>query len=183
VGLSLFLLGAVGFAINGSNLYAQRQMAQAAADAAAQAQAMSILAGTNTFNSATSFTCDSSHLSTTPCTYAGWNGFNQTSDTVSVSISGTAPAGVSATCSPDYPTDCFSQVTAARTVNTTFMRFLGPTSSTVKAIAVAAITQITSPVPIIVAHPTLSQSFSLSGTGSSPNGKVIICGGQNGAFR
>ena len=34
--MSVFLLGAVGLAVDGSNLYAHRQAAQAAADAAAQ---------------------------------------------------------------------------------------------------------------------------------------------------
>src|SRR3954452_20532532 len=47
LGMSIFVLGAIGLAIDGSHLYAQRQMAQAAADAAAQAGIMSIFDGTN----------------------------------------------------------------------------------------------------------------------------------------
>ena len=45
VALSIFLLGAVGVAIDGSHLYAERQMAQAAADAGAQAAIMTLLDG------------------------------------------------------------------------------------------------------------------------------------------
>ena len=47
VSLSLFVLGALGLAIDGAQLYAHRQMAQTAADAAAQAGIMSIFDGTN----------------------------------------------------------------------------------------------------------------------------------------
>ena len=47
LGLSFFLIGALGLAIDGGQMYAQRQMAQTAADAAAQAGIMSLFAGTN----------------------------------------------------------------------------------------------------------------------------------------
>ncbi len=50
--LSTFVLGAIGLAIDGSNLFAQRQMIQAAADAAAQAGMMSIFDGTDLSGSA-----------------------------------------------------------------------------------------------------------------------------------
>ena len=43
--LSIFLFGAMGLAIDGGQLYAQRQMAQAAADAAAQAGIVTIFNG------------------------------------------------------------------------------------------------------------------------------------------
>ena len=45
--MGIFLIGALGLAIDGGQMYAQRQMAQAAADAAAQAGIMSIFNGTN----------------------------------------------------------------------------------------------------------------------------------------
>ena len=47
VATSIFLIAALGLAIDGGQMYAQRQMAQAAADAAAQAGMMSIFRGTN----------------------------------------------------------------------------------------------------------------------------------------
>src|SRR6478672_12097824 len=100
--MSVFLLGAVGLAIDGSHLYAQRQLAQAAADAAAQAGIMSIFNVTNTTGThaftataGSSFTCSTSDAKT-PCYYAQTlNGFNQTSDTVTVAFPTAATAGLS----------------------------------------------------------------------------------------
>src|SRR6266581_1410698 len=48
VACGIFLIGAVGLAIDGAQIYAHREMAQAAADAAAQAGIFSIFAGTGT---------------------------------------------------------------------------------------------------------------------------------------
>ena len=42
VGMSLFMLGTIGLAIDTSYLYSHRQMAQVAADSAAQAAIMSV---------------------------------------------------------------------------------------------------------------------------------------------
>jgi hypothetical protein len=64
------------------------------------------------------------------------------------------------------------QVTVQRTVGTTLMHLLGPATSTVKATAMAAIVDVFAPVPILVTHPTLASSFSLSG-----NPTITICGG------
>src|SRR5947207_6477441 len=83
VASAIFLFGAVGLAIDGSHMYAQRQMAQAAADAAAQAGIMSIFDGTNgagphQFATGGSFTCGTSDAKT-PCYYAQTlDGFNGT---------------------------------------------------------------------------------------------------------
>lgn len=172
--MSIFLLGAVGLAVDGSHLYAQRQMAQAAADAAAQAGIMSIFDGTNTGGSAgfltsSTITCSTTDLRT-PCKYASLNGFGSTaSDTVTVKFpADTAAPGVS------FSSDAVHliQVTVQRTVNTTIMHLLGPASTTVSATAMAAIVSVISPTPILVTHPTLSNSFTLSGTPS-----ITICGG------
>src|SRR5260370_41994273 len=83
--MSIFLLGAIGLAIDGSNLYAQRRMAQAAADAAAQAGIMSIFdrtnSGTNSAGTAgflatpgTQYDCTTSDRST-PCFSSSKDGF------------------------------------------------------------------------------------------------------------
>ena len=50
VAMGIFLLGAGGLAIDGSNIYGEREQAQTAADATAQAAMMSIFTGTNTNN-------------------------------------------------------------------------------------------------------------------------------------
>ena len=66
--MSVFLLGAVGLAVDGSHLYAQRQAAQAAADAAAQAGIVSIFNGTNAGNLASTgdYWCTTTDT-TSPC--------------------------------------------------------------------------------------------------------------------
>src|ERR1700730_864012 len=91
--MSLFLFAAIGLAVDGSNLYTQRQFAQAAADAAAQAGIMSIFDGTNGAGTAqfvdtpgTSFTCTTTEAKP-PCVYASKNGFGgSAADTVTVSF-------------------------------------------------------------------------------------------------
>jgi len=174
--MGIFLFGAVGMAVDGAQLYAHRQMAQAAADAAAQAGLFSIFAGTKTTLGA-SHTCSTTDTDTA-CVYARNNGFGGTAaDTVVISFPGTACGsstcfnGVTSSPNPKYPHP-FEQVTITRTVNTTFMGMLGTSSSTVKAIGAAGIVQSSSPVPILVLDPTGSPSLSLSG---NPN--IVICGG------
>jgi len=98
VAMSIFLIGAIGIAVDGSNLYAQRQLAQAAADSAAQAGIMSIFDGTNSvsgnaagFTAGTAFTCTTTDQRT-PCVFANQNGFGGAStDTVSVTFPTSAP--------------------------------------------------------------------------------------------
>jgi Flp pilus assembly protein TadG len=175
--MGIFLLGAIGLAVDGSILYTQRQMAQAAADAAAQAGIMSIFDGTNGAGAAqfvdtpgTSFTCSTSDAKT-PCVYARSNGFGgSASDTVTVSFPTSAP-GVALSASD--PTNLI-KVSVSRDVNTTLMRLLGPTVTTMRATAMAAIVNVIAPVPILITHPTLSGALSMNGT---PN--VQICGGPD----
>jgi Flp pilus assembly protein TadG len=177
--MSLFLFAAIGLAVDGSNLYAHRQMAQGAADAAAQAGIMSIFDGTNGAGThqfvatpGTSFTCTTADAKT-PCIYARNNGFGgSAADTVTVSFPsppGTAAPGV--VLSGSAATNLI-KVSVSRNVNTTLMRFLGSTVTTMRATAMAAIVDVVAPVPILVTHPTLTQSLSLQGT---PN--ITICGG------
>jgi hypothetical protein len=162
LGMGIFLLGAAGLALDGSHLYAQYQMAQAAADGAAEAGVHSIFVGSNTAVgnthgfATTAFTCASSDTRT-PCYYAQTlNGFNDTTDTVSVS----------------FPTATQVRVRVQRQVSTTLMSLLGPTASTISASGTAGIVSIASPVPIIVTHPSLSGSLSFNG-----NPTITITGG------
>jgi Flp pilus assembly protein TadG len=175
--MGIFLLGAIGLAVDGSILYTQRQMAQAAADAAAQAGIMSIFDGTNGAGAAqfvatpgSSFTCTTTDAKT-PCAYARINGFGgSASDTVVVSFPTSAP-GVALSASD--PTNLI-KVTISRDVNTTLLRLLGSTVTTMKATAMAAIVNVIAPVPILVTHPTRSGSLSMNG-----NPFIKICGGPN----
>jgi len=175
--LGLFSFGALGFAIDVSQIYGQRQLAQTAADAAAQAGIMSIFNGTNatsanpfgTGASPSAFTCTSADRRV-PCLYARNNGFGGTaSDTVTVSF----PATVSgATLAGD--TVPAIQVAVRRTLSTTFMKFVGQTTSTANAVAVAAIVDTNGLAPLLITHPTLPNSVSLGGSAG-----ITVCGGPN----
>jgi hypothetical protein len=174
--MSVFLLGAVGLALDGSHLYAQRQAAQAAADAAATAGIVSFLNGTNVgFGGSSAYNCTPTNT-TTPCVYAQKNGFGNTTgagaDTVFVEGD---PAGVTVT-SLDGATPNLLRVTVTRPVSMTLTKLVGLSSYNVRASATAAIVDVLSPIPILILHPTLEGAFSINGTGTNPN-KTKICGG------
>jgi len=171
----LVLMGALGLAVDGGQLYAQRTMAQSAADAAAQAGILSIFNGTNTgantFGSA-AHTCTTTET-LSPCIYARNNGFGATAaDVVAFDFPAAAAMGVDpASLSSDAVN--LLRVTITRSVSGGIIRMLGAASTTtVKAIAVAAIVEINSPTPLVVTHPTLDHSLSTNGTTN-----IIICSG------
>ncbi len=119
LGLGLFLIGAMAFAIDMSNLWFNRQAAQTAADAACTAGAMDMLVdytnGTTNqggFSVGTSGTppsavdCSASQTPA-PCQYATLNGFDSSisqssansgalGNNVTFQVSSTAPPGVTA---------------------------------------------------------------------------------------
>src|SRR5579862_6443328 len=155
--LVVFLFGAMGLAIDGSQLYAQRQMAQSAADAAAQAGIVTIFNG-GTAIGTTAFYCTSSNT-TSPCSYASKNGYTAGTCTSKAS------AAVGADCikvdpnpgvtvsNLDSQTPNELQVTVTRAVPMTLMKFAGFSSLDVTAQATAAIVDVLSPVPILITHP------------------------------
>ncbi|MFL6428791.1 MAG: pilus assembly protein TadG-related protein [Acidobacteriaceae bacterium] len=178
VAMSIFLVAAIGLGVDGSHLYAQRQMAQTAADAAALSAIQSVFDGTYNvgtnparFTLAT-FTCGTTDART-PCVYASNNGFGPgTPDTVTMSFPGAGTiTGVS--LATGFPA-LLAKATVSRNVSTTLLRFLGSTATTVTATATAAIVSVVAPVPIIVNHPTLPSSFAGNG-----NVGVTICGGPH----
>src|SRR3954453_20874523 len=82
LGLGLFLVGAMAFAIDLSNLWFQRQSAQTAADAACTAGAMDLLVDATNgitnqglFTAGTAFDCNTNGTER-PCAYASLNGFS-----------------------------------------------------------------------------------------------------------
>jgi len=173
--MSVFLVGAVGLAIDGSHLYAERQMAQAAADSAAQAGIRSMFTGSNGsgtsgFSTSASFTCASSSTKT-PCYYAQTlNGFNASNDTVKVDFpaaSTVVPAGVLSASDPTA-----IRVTVSRQVQTTLFKLISSWTPTVAASATAAVVSVVSPTPIIVTHPSLVGALNMNGTTS-----ISIVGG------
>jgi hypothetical protein len=165
VSLSLFLMGSLGLGLDVAQMYAHRQMAQTAADAAAQAAMMSIKDGTNStsahpFSTAASFTCavpPSTLDLRTPCVYAQYNGFGTSTDTVTVSFPGTV-SGVSlaAVATPAVT------VTVQRTLTTGLMQFLGKSNVTIKAKASSGLIASVPPTCLYVLDPSAQNAFSVS---------------------
>ena len=172
--LGIFLLGAVGLAVESSLYFTHRQMAQAAADAAAQAAMSSIFARTNTganLMDGTPFVCDSSGTDLhTPCHFARQHGFGRpgSNDAISVDFPQNIP-GVG-NLSSDTPN--MVGVTIARTVTAGLLQFIGVQATTIRARGVAAIVIELSPVPILVMHPDAPDALDING-----NPSITICGG------
>lgn len=170
--MSIFLLGAAGLAIDASHLYGQRQMAQAAADAGAQAGIMSIYDGTQmtSHSAGDSFTCDSTTTSLSPCAYAKLNGFDPANgDTITVDFPSSAP-GVNLASGLSL-----LRVTVQRNVNMTLTKLVGASTGTIKATGTAAILDVLAPIPILVLDPTLPGAFSIHGSGAG----ITITGGPS----
>jgi len=175
VAMSLLLIGALGLAIDGGQIYAQRQMAQAAADAAVQAGIMSIFDGTNATSAnpfgtgatpIASSACTTTDLRT-PCVYARNNGFGGTAaDTVTLSF----PATVSGVTLSSATVPAFA-VTVQRTLKTGLIQFLGAATSSIIAKGTAGLVGTVSPDSIIILG---SGANALQVTGS---GSVNVTGG------
>src|SRR5438874_354650 len=179
--LGLFLIGAMAFAIDLSNIWFNRQSAQTAADAACTAGAMDMLvAATNGtmpttahFAAGTAFDCNTvTSPKPSPCLYASLNGFNSSvsrsnanSGTLgnnvyvdfpaasSVNLSSLNLPGASVAATP------LIRVTAVNNVTTWFAALLkGMTKQRAAGQAICGVIQATSPIPILVLHPTLQQS-------------------------
>jgi Flp pilus assembly protein TadG len=175
--MSIFLFAVIGLAIDGSHLYIQKQLAQAAADSAAQAGILSLFDGTNhmgTHTAGTAFTCSASDTATA-CKYAqSLNKFNFSgSDTVSVDFPSAATVGISASSLSTSDSVNLLRVTVQRKVPTTLIRLLGPSFETIKARGTAAIMNVPSPVPLLITHPTKASALSMTGTTG-----IKICGGS-----
>jgi Flp pilus assembly protein TadG len=165
VSLGLFMLGALGLGIDGAQMYAHRQMAQAAADAAAEAAIMSIARGTNStsahpFSTAASFTCAVPPATLdlrTPCIYAQYNGFGTSTDTVTVSF----PATISGVTLSSGATPAVS-VSVQRVLTAGLIRFAGITTYTIKATASAGILASVPATCLYILDPSAPDAFTAS---------------------
>ncbi len=162
VSLSLFLMGALGLGLDGAQMYAHRQMAQAAADAAAQAAVMSIKDGTNStsthpFSTAATFTCAVPPATLdlrTPCVYAQYNGFGTHTDTVTVSFPATLTGvGLAAVATPAV------SVSVQRVLTTGLMHFLGISTVTITAKASGGIVASVPPTCLYILDPSAPSAF------------------------
>jgi hypothetical protein len=169
IAMAIFLLGFVGFAVDMTNLWFHRQMAQGAADAACQAGVMDLLYRTQGTNVGpkgkfpfTTFDCSGQDWS--PCEYAEYNGYPASvPNQVTVSFPGTPPPGVI------LPPPNIAQVPLIRvdivdTVRTYFAPLItGQPNQEVHASATCALQLAQVPIPIIVLQPWCPHSFQMSG--------------------
>src|SRR6266851_2829569 len=180
--IAFFLLVVLGLATDYSQVWAHRQMAQGAADAACQAAAADVfLKGTDP-TASTDFpgldfswigsTFDCSALpNSVPCKYASFNGYSGSN--VSVSFPSSLP-GVSGIPS-GFPTigSPYIKVTVTDPVATYFTRIASSIKTVnVKASAACGLSAVITPVPLVVLHRTASPSFQVNGSAS-----VTILGG------
>ena len=203
LGLGLFLIGAMAFAVDMSNLWFNRQSAQSAADAACTAGAMDMLVDyTNGITNQGGFSVTGSggnppaavdcsvtaNQTTSPCKYAALNGFDSTisqtnanngtlGNNVTYQVNSTAPPGLPAASVPpsSVAANAFLSVKITDNIPTFFAGLLrGTTQQNIGATAICGVIQATSPIPILVLHPTLQQAFSVQG---NPN--IAIVGGPS----
>jgi hypothetical protein len=158
--MGIFLVGGIGFVVDGANLWFHRQSAQTAADAACTAGAMDLLstaAGASIPNASdwigNSFLCSgttgggsnqTSNSTFPPCQYAAFNGYSGSGlQGIQVSFPTSGSVSAAATCptAPPYSTSLpvcaaddvvtpYMQLAVTDTVATTFIRLLGAGPST-----------------------------------------------------
>ena len=180
--IAFFLLAVLGLATDYTQVWAHRQMAQGAADAACQAGAADVfLKGTDPTASTdfreldfswigSTFDC-STKTTSVPCVYAALNGY--AGSNVSVSFPSTLD-GVSGIPS-GFPTigNPYIKVTVTDPVATYFTRIASPIKTVnVKASASCGLNVIKAPVPLVVLHRTASPSLQIN-----TNASVTILGG------
>ncbi len=146
--MGIFLLAAVGFAVDLSSVWFHRQAAQSAADASCVAGAMDMLylskgtiASSPSFSPGTAGDCSSSSAAAI-CKYAGFNGYTATTSAASwgtstaagaVAVNWTFPTSVTGVKSSGGATYPFLNVVVQEKPATWFMGLLGVHSMTVGA--------------------------------------------------
>ena len=190
--LGLFLVAAVGFAVDFANCWFHRQSAQSAADAACSAGAMdmtTLVQGGSTLNPhftpGTSFDCagtspNSSTTSPTPCWYAATNGYASpglTSGAASNDVNVSFPTSVSGITAPTNVTNPFMRVDVVDRVKVYFSALLsGSGTQDVRAFSVCGILSKGPPSPILILNPSVSGALALEPVQTSEG----TAGGQTG---
>jgi hypothetical protein len=171
--LGLFGLGMLGFAVDLTNMWFHRQAMRAAADAACQAGAMDMLAGTSGltltgmgFTAGTASDCVASS-SATMCSYAaanGYSGIGLTAGTASNSVSWTFPSSVTGV--PTAAGNSYLKVSISENIRTYFMALVNATRyQTVTVSSTCGAVQVKAAAPMMVLHPSMSGSFYYTGGG------------------
>jgi hypothetical protein len=171
----------LGVATDYTQVWAHRQMAQGAADAACEAGAADLFlnavdpssSGQNGLQNFTwigaDFDC-SVNTSSPPCTYATLNGYSGSKVHVSFPSSLPGVATLPSSLATPFP---YMEVTITDPVSMSFTKMVGAASTvSIKAKAGCGVSPINVPVPLVILH--TSASGALSVTGSS---KIRIFGG------
>ena len=171
--IGLFLLGSVGLATDYAQIWAHRQMAQGATDAACQAAAADIYLNSIDPNAESTYGIDLSWLGSSfdcsakpnsaACRYAGLNGYSgsNVSVTFPASLPGAPPIppGFGSIAHP------YVQVTITDPVSLEFTKVVSPVSTfNVSAKAACGLVPVAVPIPMLVMHGTASGAFSVGGS-------------------
>src|SRR6266566_4865694 len=180
--IAFFLLAVLGLATDYSQVWAHRQMAQGAADAACQAGAADVfLKGTDPTASTDFPTLDFSWIgspfdcsglpNSVPCKYALFNGYSGSNVSVTFPLSLDGVSGIPS----GFPTigNPYIKVTVTDPVATYFTRIASSIKTVnVKASAGCGLSPVITPVPLVVLHRTASPSFQINS-----NASVTMLGG------
>ena len=179
--IGLFLMAMLGVAADYTQVWAHRQMAQGAADAACEAAAADLYlnavdpssSGQNGLQNfswiGADFDC-SVNTTSPPCRYATLNGYSGSNVRVSFPAALPGVAALPPTLATANP---YVEVTITDPVSMSFTTMVGaPPTVSIKAKAGCGVTPINVPVPLVILHS--SASGALSVTGSS---KIHIFGG------
>ena len=180
--IAFFLLGCLGLATDYTQVWAHRQMAQGAADAACQAAVADLfLKGTDPTATTdfpaldfswigSSFNCNTKP-NTTPCQYAALNGYGGANVSVSFpsSLPGVSgiPAGFPAVANPYISVKITDPIAMLFTKTVS-----GPGTFAVSASASCGVQAINAPVPLVVLHRSAGPSLQVNGSAS-----ITIFGG------
>ena len=188
--LGIFLMGALAFAFDLSNMWFHRQAAQTAADAACTAGAMDLLLsseGAATGNAwhagvppLVAFNCTTTSPDSV-CQYALKNGYNSSNTSPGNLVAVSFPPSVIGVTPPPAgiaPT-AFIRIDVLDNVGTFFLGLLnGSRTVAVRAFATCGVILATSPIPIVVLDPqSPSSTPSQSALNIQGNGTIAIRGG------
>lgn len=173
--LSLFLVGALGFSIDLTNIWFHREAAMAAADAACQAGAVDMLAmnsglalASTGFTPGTASDCVQNSAATM-CAYAGFNGYNGAGlhgDAPSNSVSWAFPSTVTGV-KPGAGTYPFMTVTVSENLKTYLISLMtGSHIQNINLTSTCGIAMVNSAAPMVVLNPTISGAFTYTGGGA-----------------
>lgn len=190
--LGSFLLAALVFTFDLSNMWFHRQTAQSAADAACAAGAMDLYVdsqgeatGHQGFTAGTAYSCTTGSTDSV-CSYAAKNGYNSDGLAPGNSVSVSFPSsviGCGTGCAPPAALAAvpFIRVDITDNVQTFFAGLLnGATYSPVRAFSVCGAELATAPIPIVVLDPqSPSSTPAQAALNIQGNGTIAIIGGPS----